>query len=168
METTNTQAGLNSRYVGGAVLVGAGALLLLAQFVDLGIYFLHLLSALFVLAGIATRQAGWFIPGGIIFGLAQGALIVETNQFISDQAEGGVFLLNFSLGWASIYLLSKLFTKQPQQWALIPSAIMAFIGAMVLIGEKGERLLELVFKMGNIALPLVLVAIGVYFLKRNK
>lgn len=169
METTHELPNRPNRYIGGAVLIGVGAVILLAQFIDLGIFTLYMLSAIFVLAGVASREAGWFIPGGIIGGLAQGAFLTDSNLLpVSEQAEGGIFLLIFALGWVSIYLLTKLFTNRPQHWALIPGGIMALIGGAVLLGEAGERALTLFFTLFNYVWPVALIALGLHLLRRGK
>jgi hypothetical protein len=75
---------------------------------------------------------------------------------------GGIFLLVMSLGWFSITILSKLFTDDTQVWALIPATIMALIGGLVLMGEQGLRILQV---LGNYW-PLILVVIGLHILYR--
>ena len=164
----NQAADGQEKYVGGAVLIGSGALMLLAQFVELRLLTLPLLSAIFLLAGLFSRQAGWFIPAGVVGGIGLGALMIDGALMqISEQAEGGIFLLCFALGWASIYILSKLFTSEPQRWALIPGAIMAFIGGAVLLGEDGKRFLEVFFGTLSYVWPLALIAGGIYLLVRR-
>jgi hypothetical protein len=69
-------------------------------------------------------------------------------------------MLAFAAGWFSIVLLSKVFTSEPQWWAIIPGSIMALIGAAVLgVGLAGTTLEVL-----NYAWPLGLVALGIWII----
>jgi hypothetical protein len=82
--------------VGGLILIVIGVLFLIAQFVDLGetagVLVLPLLSAIFIIAGIITRESGFFIPGGILAGLGLGTyLIVSPAAGGNGQDEGGLF-----------------------------------------------------------------------------
>lgn len=154
--------------VGGLVLIGAGLILLAGQLLTLGAWPLVMLGVLFTLAGLATRTAGWLIPGGVLNGIGFGALLIEGGLVREDPAEGGLFLLAFGLGWASIYALSQLFTEQPLRWALIPAAVMGLIGAPLLLGgTTGEAALEVVFSGLSYVWPLALVAAGLLALARG-
>ncbi|HYF63249.1 MAG TPA: hypothetical protein VD886_10580 [Herpetosiphonaceae bacterium] len=157
MQTNLTRT--NNR-VGGLIFIAIGALLFLGRFVDIGWMILPALAGGFLVAGIATRQAGWFIPAGIIGGISGGIFLIESASLVPDgaDAEGGLFMLAFAAGWFSIAALSKLFTDQPQWWALIPGVIMALIGAAVLgVGLAGTAVEAL-----NHAWPLGLVLLGVW------
>jgi hypothetical protein len=161
---------INGSLVAGLILTGIGLGLLIFQFAGLAMYFPLVLGLVFLTAGIATRQAGFLIPGGIIGGVGLGTLVTMSGRFFpTDSVEsGGVFLLTFSLGWFLITLLSKLFTNETQTWALIPGAVMATIGGLILMGEKGLLILEFASKFW----PVILVVIGLSILygwwKENK
>ena len=146
----------------GLILVAIGAGLLLFQILDLPMLFPIILGVIFLAAGIITRSAGLIIPGGIISGIGLGTLSTTQAWFfpMDSTQSGGLFLLFFSVGWFSITLLSKLFTAETQTWALIPGAILAVIGGLVLMGERGIKILELV----GTYWPLALVIIGVSIL----
>jgi uncharacterized protein (DUF486 family) len=67
--------------VGGIILLGIGLFFLVNQFVnfnfgDLGMFFLPLLGAMFLVWGIVTREGGLMIPGGILSGIGWGAYAV--------------------------------------------------------------------------------------------
>lgn len=152
---------------GPLLLIGLGSLFLLGQVFDFGWLMLPLLAATFLALGIATRQAGWLIPGGILGGISLGIALTEGPYRVvgeGSEAKGGLFLLSFALGWVSVYLLSKLFTREPQAWALIPGGIMAIIGLAVLADEPGLQLLRL---LGTLW-PVGLIAAGVYLLFRER
>ena len=157
----------HKQLAGPLLLIGLGALFLLEQVFDFGWLVLPVLAASFLTLGIATRQAGWLIPGGILGGLSLGIALTEGPYRVAgagSEARGGLFLLAFALGWASISLLSKLFTREPQTWALIPGGIMAVIGLAVLANEPGLQILRLL----GILWPVGLIAAGVYLLVRRR
>ena len=113
-----------STLVGGALLVAIGLLVLLVQNVQaatLGLLFLPALGGLFLIAGIVGRQVGFIIPGGILTGIGLGAIFTQNPALAATAtAQGGVFFLGFALGWFLITVVSKLFTRETQWWAVIP------------------------------------------------
>jgi hypothetical protein len=155
--------------VGGLVLIVIGVLFLIAQFVDLGetagVLVLPLLSAIFIIAGIVTRESGFFIPGGILAGLGLGTyLIVSSAGGRSGQDEGGLFLLAFAAGWVLIPILSILFSRGERHlWALIVAAIIGLVGAAVSFGGAALTALEALGRWW----PLFLIAGGVIILWRR-
>ncbi len=157
----------HKQLAGPLLLIGLGALFLLEQVFGFGWLVLPVLAASFLTLGIATRQAGWLIPGGILGGLSLGIALTDGPFRVAgagSEARGGLFLLAFALGWASISLLSKLFTREPQTWALIPGGIMALIGLAVLADQPGLQVLRV---LGTLW-PVGLIAAGVYLLYRSR
>ena len=75
-----------------------------------------------------------------------GALRALLPPWLSLGTEAGsvlpIFLLSFAMGWFSIVVLSRLFTRDPQWWALIPGAIMSGIGTFVVLTEGPLRSLN--------------------------
>jgi hypothetical protein len=104
----------------GLFLIIVGILALLPRYVDMpGQLFLGGLSALFLIWGLAARNTGLLIPGGVLGGIAAGAALVEGPfQSVADPGKGGIFLLAFSAGWFLISLLS-LYTEGIRKWALL-------------------------------------------------
>lgn len=151
----------------GAALIALGLMFLAGRLLDLGVGTLPLLAAGFLAAGVATRQAGWFVPAGILGGIGLGAALTEAG-LAAGPGEGGAFLLSFALGWLTIDPLSRLFARTPQPWAYFPAGAMGLIGGAVLLGERGERALELVFGLLGVAWPLALVAAGAVLLWRRR
>lgn len=153
--------------VGGVGLIALGVVLFLGKFLDIGWLMLPTISIGLIAAGILTREPGWFIPGGILAGVSGGIYLIEYTQLVpnNSDAEGGLFMLAFAAGWFSIVILTKLFSREPQWWALIPGGIMALIGAAVLGVGLASNLLQVL----NYAWPLVLVGAGLLvILKRRK
>jgi hypothetical protein len=152
---------------GPLLLIGLGALFLLEQVFNFGWLVLPVLAASFLTLGLATRQAGWLIPGGILGGLSLGIALTDGPFRVAgagSEERGGLFLLAFALGWASISLLSKLFTREPQTWALIPGGLMALIGLAVLADQPGLQVLRWLGALW----PVGLIAAGVYLLYRGR
>lgn len=114
----------------GVLLIALGILFLVGRFFSLDSFVLPIIAIVLIGAGIVTRHAGPMIPGGILTGISLGTWAMNLPMVTGD-AEGGVFLLSFALGWYSIILLTALFTKEAQWWPLIPAGIMGGIGAGV-------------------------------------
>jgi len=112
----------------GIGLIAIGTLLVLGNIFELGIFLVLLLGLVFIAWGITTRTAGLLIPGGILSGIGTGIALAQLLPITNNDLSGGIFLLSFALGWFSIVVLSRLFTREPQWWALIPGGIMAGIG----------------------------------------
>jgi hypothetical protein len=162
LTTTGTKPVSKDNLTTGIILIVIGVGLLIFRLVSLEGFFPLALGLIFIIAGILKRSAGLIIPGGIIGGAGLGTVAMMNNWLapMGSAAGGGVFLLVMSLGWFSITLLSKLFTDETQVWALFPGAAMALIGGLVLMGEQGLRVLEV---MGTYW-PLILVAVGMWVL----
>lgn len=161
----NSQQQRSERTVIAIGLIGVGLLFLMARVVDLGWLVLPILAGLFALAGMLRRDAGWFIPAGILGGLSLGIALLDSSLVaVNEAVEGGVFLVAFGAGWLSITLLSAIFARRRLLWPLIPAVVLSAIGAAVLVGDRGERALEQVFLVLSYAWPLALVAAGAYLL----
>jgi hypothetical protein len=143
----------------GLILMAVGGVALLFQFMpdvfgdNLGRFLLLGLGLIFVVVGIATREGGWFIPGGILTGLGTGVLLVESPLAARlGGDEGGWFLLAFAGGWFLIPLLTAIFAEETHWWALIPGGIIALVGLAVLYGGLFESVLEWAGKLWPLAL----------------
>lgn len=154
--------------IGGTLLVAIGLLVLLVQNIkteSLGLLFLPALGGLFLVAGILGRQVGFIIPGGILTGIGMGVVLTQNPALaVTDTAQGGVFFLGFALGWFLITVLSRVFTRDPQWWALIPGTIMALIGGALMLGGTALNVLEFAGRWW----PLILVALGLVIIVRRK
>jgi hypothetical protein len=170
LDTNDTQS---SDRTGAILLIALGSFFLLARFLNLGWLALPALSAGLLLTGVLRREAGWFIPGGILAGISLGIFLIEgpLSMVVGDESRGGVFLLALALGWLSILILSKLFTDEPQWWPLIPGTIMALIGGVVLVGNPGRQALVAfgyVWETFAYIWPMGLIAAGLYFIVRHR
>jgi pimeloyl-ACP methyl ester carboxylesterase len=100
---------------------------------------------------------GWVVAGSLALGLLA-ALLLAAAPFISPEENDvtGAVLCGFSLGWATMALLSMRFTKQPQRWAAVPAVFMG-LGGLLLIGFGGT-----VREVLNWVWPPVLLALAVW------
>jgi hypothetical protein len=161
-ETTNNPVDRKGKLTGGIILITIGLGLLIFQWVSLEMFFPLMIGLVFILAGILNRSAGLLIPGGIVGGVGLGIMAMENTWFapVGTTEGGGIFLLAMSLGWFSIILLSKLFTDETQVWPVFPGGAMALIGGLILMGEAGLQILEV---LGTFW-PVILVVIGLSLL----
>lgn len=152
---------------GGALMIGIGLYLLVAQLIQsewLGLLIVPGLGLAFVLGGLLGRSTGLLVPGGILSGLGAGAYLVAAPfAAASEMAQGGLFLLAFAGGWALIVILSW-FIGQRVLWPLIPGGSLAVIGALLLAGSAGVLALEWIGRLW----PLALIAGGVIVLLRRR
>lgn len=152
---------------GGLILVAIGLIALVSQFVtihlpeNMGLLIVPGLGALFLVWGILTRNAGLIIPGGILSGVGWGIYAISGPFSIwQGDNEGGVFLIFLGLGFGLITLVTAVFTKETQWWALIPGGIITFVGASILFGGALLTLLSWVGKLW----PLALILLGISIL----
>lgn len=148
----------------GLGLIALGALFLLVQVfenIDFGLMILPAMGVIFLAWGLGARQVGLLVPGGILSGLGVAILLVEdVFTGLSDDAEGGVFVLAIAAGFVLVWLLGTLVLRQTSWWALIPGGIMALIGAALMIGGEALEALELL----NYVWPVALIVGGLAIL----
>ena len=143
----------------GALLILLGLLFFLAQFVQFeGWVFLLGLGVIFLAVGWLLRTYGFLIPGGILAGL--GAGIAATNVLPEDGGQGGAVLLGLGLGFILVWLLGWAILQEKHPWPLIPGGILGGLGALLLAGAWGVKVLELLGRFW----PAVLVVIGIIVL----
>jgi hypothetical protein len=164
---TGAASNRNSLIAGIAIII-LGLIALVAQLgvrrLD-GFLILPALAVVFLAWGLLTRTFGLIIPGGILSGVALGAYLVEGPLAgAAEPVSGGVFLLAFSLGWALIALLSPITERVFQWWPLVPGAILAAIGGLLLAGGSGLAILQAI----GFIWPVILIAAGAYVLIRRK
>lgn len=142
-----------------ALLIGLGALLLVAQWAEvptLSLLIPLLLGLIFTGFGLFRREIGFLIPGGILTGVGAGVvLMTDTLAAASDSVKVGAMLLAFAAGWALITLASLLI-GHAAWWPLIPGAIIGAVGLTFFMGETGMQLLEWAGRLW----PLALIVIG--------
>ena len=174
--TTHTRRHRNrdrNPLVGGLILIIGGALALIGQVVpdswglSFGLLVLLGLGLIFHIAGLLTREAGWFIPGGILTGIGVGIALVEGGPLANlvpigwlPGDEGSLFMLAFAGGWFLITLTTALFTDETHWWPLIPGGIMLLIGLAAGFGSVFGTVLSLLGRLW----PIALIFAGLYVL----
>jgi hypothetical protein len=155
---------VNPAIFGGILLIVAGALALVSNWIDIGNTFVLFIGLAMLVLGCVTHNAGWIIPGGIVSGVGLGVFISEMpfmadSQFSVDG--GSVFLISMAVGFGLVSLCARLFTAQKHDWALIPAGILAFIGALIALDSPLLQTLE--FTRYIVPAGLVLVGIILIF-----
>ena len=135
----------NRGLVVGALMLLFGAVLLietLTTWTLIPTLVMPLLGLTFLIWGSVTRHAGLIIPGGIVLGVGVGtALIAQRIAPVGGTDEGAIMLLSLALGFAVITPFTWAFTDHMHWWALIPAAVLAFLGVSLLSGEWGAQAL---------------------------
>ncbi len=114
-------------------LIGASSLFALTYLGDVGLLVLPVLGLLLIVQGIHTHRVTFMIPGGLLLGVGLGILLTAGRWHLTNDDAASIFLLTSACGWCSISILSKLFTRHPQWWAMIPGAMMALTGLFATI-----------------------------------
>lgn len=155
----------------GFGLMLVGSVIFAAQFVSIGWLVMPLLATLFLALGIVTKESGWFIPTGILYGLSGGIWLVEHVVQGNNEREGGTFMLAFGVGWLLVAVLARVFRTQPQDWALIVSGVFAVIGLAAFgpeyVGVFGD-IAVWVLRGAGYAGPLALVGWGGWLLLHRR
>ena len=108
---------------------------------------------------IRKGRVGLMVAGSTFSGLvASLALVVGPFGGAQEHVIMGTALLGWALGWALLAVLSIRWSDQPQQWAIVPAAIMVLAGAGLLIFRPDANAMNL---LGWIW-PLALVALAVW------
>src|SRR5438477_8201458 len=83
---------------------------------------------------IRKGRVGLIVAGSMFSGLVV-ALVLVVGPFGGAQEHVimGTALLGWALGWGLLAVLSTRWTDQPQQWAVVPAALMALTGASLLL-----------------------------------
>ena len=173
---TNTTPANRNALIGGLILIFGGALALVGQVVPdswgvgFGLLVLLGLGLAFHIAGLLTREAGWFIPGGILTGIGAGIALVDgplarlIPSGLLPGDDGGLFMLAFAGGWFLIVLTTALFTHETQWWPLIPGGIMLLIGLAAGFGSIFGTVLTLLGRLW----PIALIIIGLVILYQSR
>ena len=77
---------------------------------------------------------GLIVAGSLMTGFVVSiVLVVGPFGGAQEHVIMGTALLGWALGWGLLAVLSMRWTDQPQQWAVVPAALMALTGASLLI-----------------------------------
>ena len=108
---------------------------------------------------IRKGRVGLIVAGSLFSGLVVSlALVLAPFGGAQEHVIMGTALLGWALGWALLAVLSIRWSDQPQQWAIVPAALMALAGVGLLIFRPDANAMNL---LGWIW-PLALIALGVW------
>lgn len=139
----------------GLMLMGLGAMLLLARLVTLPIdltggMILLTIASVFYFFGFWRHVYGLIIPGSILAGLSMGIPFAGLTDGVS-------VLWGLALGFLAIFGLGKTMFGQRSQWPVIPAVILFAVGLIVAISN-----LPAFLGASLIWAPLLLIAAGIY------
>jgi hypothetical protein len=148
-------------WVGGAILIGLGVVLLVAQAVpDFGSFVVLVVGLALFGIFVVTRSYGALVPAGIVTGVGVG--IVLTTQ--GGLHGGSAFLLSLAAGFISIWVIGAIFrVRENHAWPWIPGLILGLIGLSQLLREQG-------YDVGGLlryGWPIILIALGVIVVVRG-
>src|SRR3989440_12656350 len=108
---------------------------------------------------IRKGRVGLIVAGSMFSGLVV-SLVLVVGPFGGAQEHVimGTALLGWALGWALLAVLSIRWSDHPQQWAIVPAALMALAGVGLLIFRPDANAMNL---LGWIW-PLALIALAVW------
>lgn len=79
------------------------------------------------------RRIGWIVVASLFIGLAAALLLVAAPFIPAEESKvTGGLLCGFALGWATLAVLSRRFSDQPQSWAWAPALFMGISGLLLL------------------------------------
>jgi hypothetical protein len=118
----------------GIALVCLVGLVVLTHVLPLQLLIVPMLSFFLVMRGIKARSSSLLLGGGILGGLG-GAFLLTAEPFCpaSGDLASSLFLLVCALGMFSSCALSKLFTRSPQWWTLIPGGMMVLTSLSLIL-----------------------------------
>lgn len=107
-----------------------------AMNVESGVIILLSLS-LFLISGIgiARRSVYWISVTGILFGLFLSLVMVDESGMFDASDEhmrGAIYLLCMGIGFASITIMSRLFSDSMQLWPVVPVVLVSFASIVFL------------------------------------
>lgn len=145
------------RTVAGVMLVAAGGVLFLDQYLKTGWLSLIILPSAGLLLyawGIRARLESLLVWGGIIGGLGLGWAMIQRNPQAGLIWQSGSLLAFFAFGWLAVTAGTRFFTNRTDWWALIPAGVLGGLSAALLVTPL--RWMDLVFCLAlGVAVPLV-------------
>ena len=115
-----------------------------------GIVFTLAIALSFLIVYLNNREHWWaVIPGGVMLTIA---VTVFLTDLLNVEDAGGVFFIGLGLTFCLLYLLPS--PQGRMKWALIPGAILAVLGAVLLAASVPAM---------NLIWPIALILGGVFF-----
>ena len=121
------------RTILGITLVAIGLIVLAGFAIDnLDRYTLIGVSAVCLLAFVATREYGYAVPAGITGGV--GSMVLVTSSIANDPAaSGSAFFLCMAGGFLAVWLLGLVAKpRETHPWPLVPATVLGIMGLAIL------------------------------------
>lgn len=159
MEIRNDRSRNSGAYVGATLLIVIGLCALVANLwgskyaaesipLAIGVAFLG--------AYALTRQYGFLVPGGILFGVGAGLL---ASLLIKGTDGGPYVVIGGGIGFLLIFCVDMLMSRTTKRWwPVIPGGLMVLVGA----GTAGET--QGLIRQFETWSPLLLITLGVLIL----
>lgn len=158
-------------WVGGIVLILIGVLALFSRFIpdsfsfNFAVLLLGGMALAFFVAGVLTREAGWFFPAGIIGGVAAGVWATSSSLMADLGLDSGAgFMLFFAAGWATIPITTLLFSRERHWWPFILAALFGVIG----LGVQFDGVFMDITNLLGYLWPLALIIGGALLIFRRR
>ena len=159
MQNAQIRPRKSGTYVGATLLIGIGALALLANLVG-GTYVYEsiplAMGVAFAIAYIATRHYGFLVPAGILSGVGAGVL---ASSLLNPNDNGTYIVLAIGLGFLAIFAVDVLVSGSSLRWwPLIPGGLMLVVG----MGMAGQS--EGFVRQLQVWAPALLIVLGLLIL----
>jgi pimeloyl-ACP methyl ester carboxylesterase/uncharacterized membrane protein len=105
-------------------------------------------------------RIGLVVLGSLVTGVLA-ALLLAAAPFIPATESGvtGAILVGLALGWATLAVLSRRFTDQPQKWAATPALFLGLVGCLLVVfGPPMREALTWVWPPAVLVLALWMIA----------
>lgn len=159
MQNAQTSPRNSGTYVGAALLIGIGAVALLANLVGSTYVYEAIPIAMgvaFAIAYVATRHYGFLVPAGILSGVGSGFL---ASSLLNAADNGTYVVVAIGLGFLAIYAVDVLVTATAVRWwPLIPGGLLLVVG----MGMAGEG--EGFVRQLQVWAPALLIVLGLLIL----
>ncbi|MSP13462.1 MAG: hypothetical protein EXR62_10970 [Chloroflexi bacterium] len=142
------------------LIIALGILLLIAQLTGLWFWGLFLLALVFLGSYFFVHNYNALVPGGILAGMWVGFALNTLWQNLPGSMQTALFLIPFGLGFALIWVLDRIYTRQNNWWPLVPAVLIVVSGLAIAVGGIALNLIQLV---GN-WWPLAVIGAGGYAL----
>ena len=165
----------NAFPIGGVILILLGVMFLIDELVNLpGSIVLPAIGLVFAVAGAVSKKSGLMVPAGILLGLGTGIVLTEsglTNGF--GQYNDAIILAGIASGFFLVTVLSVVFTRCKNWWALIVGSLIGLLAGIVAILESPvdsawKTLVMNLLSWSPYIWPVVLIVLGLGILLRRK
>lgn len=153
--------------IGPIIMIVIGIVALIAMLTEsevAGLLILPALGLIFLIWGFLSRRFGLVVPGCILTGLGVPLFFGRQTFGLDGEDLGGLIILGLGLGFVAMTLIAPMMREKRLLWPLIPGAILALMGVLLMIGGEALNVLATVGRFW----PVILLVIGVYLLLKPR